>query len=114
MGDTIRTFKNERVRGQSIQETPAQSFVSPEVQAEMEAIAREHAAMRGPSLIELHREKKSKEREDVRGKGNWKWDREGDLDKGRRVDKNALHMVLGGAADNLKDKFQGSLSKSFM
>jgi len=109
-----RAFKNERVRGQSVQETALQSSVSPAVQAEMEAIAREHAAARGPSLIELHREKKSKEREESRGKGNWKWNREGDLDKGRRVDKDALHMVLGGAADNLKDKFQGSLSKSFM
>jgi hypothetical protein len=30
-----------------------------------------------------------------------------DLDAGRRVDKNNLNMIMGGAASNLKDKFQG-------
>jgi len=29
-----------------------------------------------------------------------------------RVDKNALHMVLGGATTELKSKFQGSLGRN--
>jgi hypothetical protein len=48
------------------------------------------------------------------GKGDWKWSRDKDLDEGRRVDKDALHQVLGGAATELKTKFQGSYSRGFM
>ena len=48
-------------------------------------------------------------------KGNdWSWSRDKDLDEGRRVDKNHLRMVMGGASTELKSKFQGSYSKSFM
>ena len=105
-----RTFKNEKVRGQTVSEPTSQ--VNPVLQAEMEKLVAEHAAARGPALIDIHREKKEKEREEK--SGEWKWSRNNDLDSGRRVDKNALHMIMGGASDNLKEKFQGSVSRSFM
>jgi hypothetical protein len=44
------------------------------------------------------------------GKNEWKWSRDDDLDAGRRVDKDHLGMILGGAADNLKTKFKGGFS----
>ena len=54
---------------------------------------------------------KQQEKKEAAGKdGAWKWSREKDLDAGRRVDKDALHMVLGGAAENLKTKFQGGFN----
>ena len=35
------------------------------------------------------------EKEEKAGKkGQWNWSRDKDLDSGRRVDKNALHMVV--------------------
>ena len=68
-----------------------------------------HSNARGPSLIDQHRAKKEMDKQTKSGKpAEWKWSRDKDLDAGRRVDKDALSMVLGGAADNLKDKFQRS------
>lgn len=82
--------------------------IHPAIQAEMDAIMEAHNAARGPSMFEQHRAKKQQEKKEATGgKQGWKWNRERDLDEGRRVDKDALHMVLGGAADNLKTKFQG-------
>ena len=40
----------------------------------------------------------------------WKWNRGDNLSDGRRVDKDALKMVLGGAKDGLNTKFHTSFS----
>ena len=106
-GQTIKSrgFQNKKARGVDDKEQP----IHPAVQAEMDAIMQAHADLRGPSLIEQHREKVRKDKEEkAKQKGKqWTWNRESDLDAGRRVDKDALHQVLGGAAENLKSKFQG-------
>jgi hypothetical protein len=87
--------------------------VHPAVQAEMDAIMDLHREARGPSLIEQHRLKKAEEKAEAEkgGKAGWKWSRDKDLDDGRRVDKNNLNMIMGGAASNLKDKFQGGFNR---
>ena len=65
--------------------------------------------------MDLHWSKISQEKElasDMdNGKEKWKWSRDEDLDAGRRVDKDALGMILGGAADNLKTKFSGGFNR---
>lgn len=90
---------------------PEQKAVDPSVQAEIDAIMRAHEEARGPSLLEIHRQTKM---EANRGGGesnkSWKWARDKDLDAGRRVDKNALNMILGGASKDLKSKFHGGLN----
>uniref|UniRef100_A0A6T7JAS5 DUF3752 domain-containing protein n=1 Tax=Attheya septentrionalis TaxID=420275 RepID=A0A6T7JAS5_9STRA len=114
-----RTFKNEKNRGGGGSEEPAVPL-NPKMQAEMDAIMKAHVDARGPSLIEQHRAKKANEKAEraaaaaMGGKGEFKWSRDKDLDEGRRVDKDALHQVLGGAATELKTKFQGSYSRGFM
>ena len=111
-----RTFKNEKVRGggDGREEGHPDVPLDPKIKAEMDAIIQAHTHARGPSLIDQHREKKTEEklREKSKGKGEWKWNRDDDLDNGRKVDKNHLHMVLGGAATELKNKFQGGYSKT--
>lgn len=111
-----RKFKNEKNRGgrgRGEEEPP----LNPRVQAELDAIKQAHAEARGPSLMEQHQAKKAEEKEAAKRSGKdreWKWNREKDLDRDRRVDKDALHMVLGGAATQLKSKFQGGFSSGFM
>ena len=78
--------------------------MDPDIHAEVEAIRHAHEEYRGQSLLELHREKKQQEKKE--GHDKWKWSR-GDLDVGRRVDKEALKQVFGGASSDLKNKFQG-------
>ena len=59
--------------------------------------------------MDVHREKKRQvaaELEKSTGSEPWKWNRDKDLDAGRRVDKDALNMILGGAGKDLKSKFQ--------
>ena len=107
-----RSFRNEKHNGQT--KSTDDKEINPEVQAEMRRLLMEHNASRGPSLIDLHRETKRQERDEKKSSGKWGWNREKNLDDGRRIDKNALSMVMGGAADNLKEKFQGTVSKSFM
>lgn len=100
-----RGFNNKKTRGGD-DDTPVP--IHPAIQAEMDAIMQAHKDARGPSLFDQHRLKKQQEKKAEAGqKKEWKWSRENDLDEGRRVDKDALHMVLGGAADNLKTKFHG-------
>jgi Protein of unknown function (DUF3752) len=81
----------------------------------MDAIMKAHQDARGPSLMDQHKATKRKEKEAAAaksaGKVDWKWNRDDDLDAGRRVDKDALGMILGGAADNLKTKFQGGFNR---
>lgn len=102
-----RGFQNKKSRGGDEPAGP----IHPAVQAEMDAIMQAHQAARGPSLFNQHRAAKSEEKQREAGqKQGWEWNREKDLDAGRKVDKDALHMVLGGAADNLKTKFQGGFS----
>jgi hypothetical protein len=84
--------------------------VDPKIRAEMDSIMQAHSDARGPSLVDQHRQDKAQKDEESGADKNWKWSRDKDLDSGRRVDKNALNMVFGGASDNLKKKFQGGFS----
>ena len=105
-----RGFQNKKDRSKDNGDAP----IHPAILAEMDAIRKAHEEARGPSLIEQHRAKKQQEKEAKQADGNkksWGWNREKDLDADRRVDKDALHMVLGGAADNLKTKFQGGFNR---
>lgn len=109
-----RKFKNEKNRsgmGREEEEVP----LDPKVQQEMDAIRRAHADARGPSLLDQHRAKVTEEKVKAAaatqdGKAEWKWNRDKDLDDGRRVDTNNLNMVMGGASKELNSKFQGSFS----
>lgn len=85
--------------------------VDPAIQAEIHAIKYAYEEARGPSLMEEHRDAKRIEASQKQpgGKDSWKWNRDKDLDAGRRVDKDALNMILGGAGSDLKNKFQSSL-----
>lgn len=110
-----RTFKNEKQRGQSIGGGTAASVepINPQVLEEVNAIQKAYEQSRGPSLFDAHRQKVQEAKEQQKGKKEeWKWSRDKNLDDGRRVDKNALHMVLGGASTELKSKFQGSLGRN--
>jgi len=120
-GKTVgRTFKNEKGHNREGRSTATMSSgVSSETQEEMKRLAKEHTEKRGPSLVDLHRQKKQKEKEKSKEQGagrgsRFNWNRENDLDAGRRVDKNYLAMVLGGAKDGLQDKFHGNITKGFM
>lgn len=87
--------------------------IAPAIKTEIDAIMEQHREARGPSLVEQHRSAKAaKLAAKSEDKDSWKWNRDKDLDSGRRVDKNALNMVLGGASDGLKSKFQGSYGRS--
>ena len=59
-------------------------------------------------MKQYQQKKKEKEKKTFydESANKWKWNREKRLDSGRRVDKNALKMVLRG--DGLKSKFQHS------
>ncbi|KAL7509317.1 hypothetical protein ACHAXN_006749 [Cyclotella atomus] len=104
-----RTFKNERNRGQSTAAPIEQ--INPEVLAEVNAIQQAFAESRGPSLIDAHRQSQQEAKAGANDKKDWKWNREKNLDDGRRVDKNALHLILGGAKTELATKFQGSMGR---
>ena len=111
-GTTIKSrgFQNKKARGG--EDAPQ---VHPAVQAEMDAIMHAHENARGPSLMDIYQSKKAQEKELAAsasdGKNKFNWSRDADLDAGRRVDKNALGMILGGAADNLKTKFAGGFNR---
>ena len=70
-----------------------------------------HNDARGRSLMDEHRSKKAQEKLASNRKAEWNWNRNSDLDAGRRVDKEALSMILGGAADNLKTRFKGGFNR---
>lgn len=108
-----RTFKNEK--GKAVLETSSDAPLDPAIQKQVDSIIKMHEEARGPSLFEQHRIKKAEEKVAAKKeKGdNWTWNKESDLDSGRRVDKNHLKMVLGGASTDLKNKFQGTYTKSF-
>jgi len=98
-----RKFKNSKSRNDT---TPAAAPINPEVLAEVHAIQQAYQESRGQSLLDAHRQSKAEQQQQDKKSGEWKWNREKNLDDGRRVDKNALHMVLGGASTELKSKFQ--------
>ena len=97
-----RKFKNSKSKRDT---APAAEPINPEVLAEVHAIQQAYQESRGPSLLDAHRQSKAKQQQDKTAE-DWKWNRDKNLDDGRRVDKNALHMVLGGASTELKSKFQ--------
>lgn len=109
-----RTFKNERNRGTNVSSSNMNNNepIHPQVLAQVNAIQQAYAESRGPSLLDAHRRQQQEAKEQNGDKTKeWKWDREKNLDDGRRVDKNALHLVLGGAKTELASKFQGSLGR---
>lgn len=85
-----RTFKNSKSKSAA---APAAETVNPVVLAEVQAIQQAYEESRGPSLLDAHRQNKKEKQEDNK-KQEWKWNREKNLDDGRRVDKNARHLVL--------------------
>jgi hypothetical protein len=90
---------------------PDQPMVDAAVKAEIDAMRQAHEESRGPSLMEQHRQKKRAEQAAAAAAGkkpSWKWNRDKDLDAGRRVDKDQLNMILGGAGKDLKSKFSSS------
>ena len=106
-----RTFKNEK--GAAVDTAPDVPL-DPKIQKQVDTIMKMHEEARGPSLVDAHRQQRAEEKKAAKGKGgDWSWSREKDLDAGRRVDKGHLRMVMGGASQDLKSKFQGSYSKSF-
>jgi hypothetical protein len=98
-----RTFRNEKNRGQTIPSAPPEA-INPDVLAEVQAIQAAYEESRGPSLLDAHLQNQA-EAKQQQGKKEWKWNREKNLDDGRRVDKNALGLVLGGAKTELRNKF---------
>jgi hypothetical protein len=109
-GMKSRNFENKKVndRAADIPEGP----VDPSMQAEVDAIIQAHKNARGPSLMDKHREGKAAEKAAKAEEGGFKWSRDKDLDDGRRVDKEALKLLMGGASGVLKDKFQGGFTKT--
>lgn len=102
-----RGFKNEKAPHPDVQEE-----INPEIQKEMDNIMECHKAARGPSLFTQHRARKQQEKDQASEEGaEWKWSRDNDLDAGRRVDKDALKMMLGGAGNNLQSKFHGGFNR---
>jgi Protein of unknown function (DUF3752) len=87
--------------------------IDPKIQAEIRSIREAYEETRGPSLMDQHREAKMLLLQQQQNAGSnttsWKWNRDKDLDDGRRVDKDALGMILGNAGTDLKNKFQGGL-----
>ena len=76
---------------------------------QVNAIQKAYEESRGPSLIDAHRQKLQELKEQQKDKKqDFKWSRDKNLDDGRRVDKNNLHNLLGGAQTELKSKFQGA------
>ena len=92
------------------------------IQSQIDAIHEENEKLRGPSLLEIHRQqlkdgggvkkkssKMNKQKQTTKKDNNesddWTWKREDDLDAGRRVDKEALSMIFGSAGKELQSKF---------
>lgn len=110
-----RNFKNEKMRGQAILSYAESKSnieqINPDVLDEVIAIQRAYEQSRGPSLLDAHRQKtlESKLQKQQQKGDEFTWSRDKNLEDGRRVDKNALHQVMGGAKTELKSKFQGTL-----
>jgi hypothetical protein len=108
-----RNFQNKKVHDRA--PTHEEEIMDPKIQAEVDAIYAAHREARGPSLMDQHRGKVAEEKAAKAAAsqgGGFGWNRDKDLDAGRRVDKDALKMILGGAGSELKDKFQGGYGRS--
>jgi len=104
----FRNDKNASRASEANQNLP----LEPKIQQEVDEIIKLHQDARGPSLVEQHRERKAQEKANAqKDEQAWDWNREKHLDAGRRVDKNHLKMVLGGASSDLKSKFQGGYGR---
>jgi Protein of unknown function (DUF3752) len=81
---------------------------------EIQAIRNVYEASRGPSLMEQHQQAKREAQQAKNSaasqSSSWQWNRDKDIDAGRRVDTNALNMILGGASSDLQTKFQSGQS----
>ncbi len=111
-----RQFKNEKTLGRSTQRES--TYTDPSVRQEMEQLMelnQQRILECGmPSLMQLHQEKIARSTQKSDGKKQiWTWSRQDDLDNGRRIDKSALHSMLGSAEENLKTKFAGSFTGRF-
>lgn len=102
-----QSMKSRTFETKAASSSDRKEVLDPAVQAEIDDIVKRHEDSRGPSLMELHRQKKAQESKEGSDKKSWGWNRDKDLDDGRRVDKKALNMVLGGASSDLKKKFHG-------
>jgi hypothetical protein len=108
-----RNFENKKVKSAAAVEVPT-GPIDPTMQAEVDAIIQAHKEARGPSLMEQHRLNKAAEQaaKGTEKSQGFSWSRDKDLDAGRRVDKEALRMIMGGAGGELRDKFQGGFTKT--
>lgn len=104
-----RNFENRKASDNFTPEMP----IDPSVQAEVDAIIQAHREARGPTLIDQHRANIAADKAAKESVANpsFGWSREKDLDAGRRVDKDALRLLMGGAGGGLSDKFQGGFNK---
>lgn len=104
-----RNFENKKTAATELPE----ATMDPSMQAEVDAIIQAHKDARGPTLMDQHRAKAAAEKAAKENNSNasFGWSREKDLDAGRRVDKEALRLLMGGASGGLNDKFQGGFNK---
>lgn len=103
-----RSFKNEKTTHEELDDT---TLLNPQIQKQIDTVLQAHVESRGASLMQQHKEAKALKKVEVStAGGKWKWNRD-DLDHGRRVDKQFLKMVMGGAETELKNKFHGEYSK---
>jgi hypothetical protein len=110
-GIKSRGFRNDK-NASRLARTSQDLPLEPKIQQEVNEIIKLHQDARGPSLVEQHREQKAKEKASLqKDEQRWDWNREKDLDAGRRVDKSHLRMVMGGASSDLKSKFQGGYGR---
>jgi hypothetical protein len=75
----------------------------------MEAIMPSHQEARGPSLMDEHQATKQQEQGNQK---DWQWNRNQDLDAGRKVDKDALEMVWVVRRVDSKQSFKEAYTRS--
>ena len=92
-----RSFQNEKASRASHPRPPSapEPMMHPKIQQEINQIKQSYSNSRGPSLMEMHQERKKnlaleKQQQQSQG-GEWKWNREKDLEKGRTIDKEYLN-----------------------
>jgi len=95
-----------------------QPIVDPKIQQELQDIKQNYIHSRGPSLMEMHQERKRNQQQQQRQQGggrggDFQWNREKDLERGRTIDTQRLQKIMGSASTDLKTKFQGDYTKSF-
>lgn len=97
-------LRSRGFQGKSNKLDDPEPSIDPNVQQEIRSIWAAHEEARGPSLLEQHRLQKKQERAQKTDE-KWKWDRDKDLDAGRRVDTNNLKQIMNSGSE-LKSKFQ--------